>query len=73
MSDKQINSNCYIQLQIAEANFLRDDGDTFGKQDPFARLTHNGTIFKTATHQDAGKEARFSEKFKLEGLEKCDG
>jgi Ca2+-dependent lipid-binding protein len=71
MVDKPVNSNCYIEFQIAEANFLRDDGDLLGKQDPFARFMHNGVKFQTKTHQDAGKQARFGEVFKLGAIEKA--
>lgn len=31
MSDHAVNSNCYIELQILEANFLKDSGDVIGK------------------------------------------
>ena len=70
MSDKPVNSNCYIQLQILEANFLKDDGDAFGKQDPFVKFIYNGKPLRTATHDDAGKHAKFTEVFKLEEVDK---
>ena len=70
MSERPLNSNCYIQLQILEANFLKDDGDAFGKQDPYIRFFHNGQMFRTRTQQDAGKHAKFIRVFKLENLEK---
>jgi len=65
-----VNENCYIQLCVKEANFLKDDGDAFGKQDPFIKLVHNGKTFKTVTHEDAGKFARFTEVFRLEDIDK---
>ena len=68
-SKKQVNSNCYIQLSILEANFLRDDGDTFGKQDPFAQFTHHGQKYRTKTHEDGGRHADFGEVFKLGSID----
>ena len=66
---KQVNSNCYIQLTILEANFLRDDGDTFGKQDPFARFEHLGEKHRTKTHEDGGRHADFGEVFELGSID----
>ena len=66
MAVNQVNENCYIQIQIKEANFLKDDGDVIGKQDPFVCFVHDGKKFKTETHQNAGKEARFNDVFRLE-------
>ena len=69
MTTQPINCNCYIELRVLEANFLKDDGDAFGKQDPFVQFVHNAKTLKTKTHQDAGKHAKFDEVFRLDNLE----
>ena len=65
-----VNKNCYIELSILEANFLKDDGDVLGKQDPFIQFHHNGVLLKTKTAEDAGKHAKYTDElFTLEDLE----
>ena len=54
-----------MKLTIVEAFFLKDDADTFGKQDPFIAFSYNNTEFKTKTQDEAGKHAVFNETFTL--------
>lgn len=32
---KNINYNCQLELKMVSADFLKDDGDAMGKQDPY--------------------------------------
>lgn len=60
-----LNINCMLQLNIIEANFLKDS-DLIGKQDPYIQFKYNGKDVKTDVKDDAGLKANFeNEKFCL--------
>lgn len=54
---------------MKQAEFLKDDGDAMGKQDPFLAFEYEGRSFKTAVQDDAGKSATYDDVFLLENVE----
>lgn len=50
---------------------LTHDTETFGRMDPYVKVTINGVTHKTQTHNSGGKNPRWEEtlKFKLQGTE----
>lgn len=62
-----LNPHCFIKLTIETADFLKD-ADTFGKQDPFVKVTCAGIEYKTKTIEDGGKKVVFDETFELKNV-----
>ena len=54
---------------MVQAEFLKDEGDVMGKQDPYLAFEYEGRKFKTAVKDDAGKSAKYDDVFLLEHVE----
>ena len=54
---------------MISAEFLKDEGDTLGNQDPFLQFIYEDKPFKTAVQDDAGKKATYNDVFLLENVE----
>lgn len=66
---KNINYNCQLQIKMMAAEFLKDEADAMGKQDPFLAFDYDNRQFKTAVRDDAGTSAKFNDVFLLENVE----
>lgn len=64
-----INYNCQLEIKMVAAEFLKDDGDAIGKQDPFLAFDYDGLQYKTEVQDDAGKSAKYNDVFLLENIE----
>lgn len=51
------------------AEFLKDEGDAFGKQDPFLQFIYEDNKYKTDVQDDAGLKASYNDVFLLENVE----
>lgn len=54
---------------MVTAEFLKDAGDTLGKQDPFLAFGYDGRQYKTEVKDDAGKSATYDDVFLLENIQ----
>lgn len=54
---------------MISAEFLKDEGDALGKQDPFLSFKYEGKQLKTLVKDDAGKKASFDDVFLLDNVE----
>lgn len=66
---ENINENCQLEIKMKTAEFLKDEADTFGKQDPFIQFIYEGRKLKTEVQDDAGKKASFNDIFVLDNVE----
>lgn len=57
-------------MTVVDASFLKD-ADFIGKQDPFVAFKYRGMEIKTTVKDDAGKYAKWNEKFELKCVEKA--
>jgi len=62
------SGNARIELTIKSAKFY-EDADAWGKQDPFIQFKYMGKLNKTSVKDDAGKKAKWNEKFILENIQ----
>lgn len=58
-----LDKKSLLRVIIHEANFLKDDADFIGKQDPFIRFAYDGKSYETDVKDNAGKHAKFDETF----------
>lgn len=66
---KNINYNCQLEIKLLQAEFLKDEGDALGKQDPFLQFVYETRTYKTAVKDDAGLKATYDDVFLLENVE----
>ena len=66
---KPMNKKCKLDVTIIDATFLKD-ADMFGKQDPYIKFKYGRGEFATTVKDDAGKYAKWNEKFTLSSIEK---
>jgi hypothetical protein len=64
-----INYNCQLEIKMVAAEFIKDDGDSIGKQDPYLAFNYDGKQYKTEVQDDAGKSAKYNDVFLLENIE----
>lgn len=54
---------------MVSAEFLKDEGDAMGKQDPYLAFEYETKKYRTAVQDDAGKSAKYDDVFLLENVE----
>jgi hypothetical protein len=58
-----LDKKSLFKIIVHEANFLKDDADFIGKQDPFIKFKYDGNYYETDVQDDAGKHAKWDETF----------